>query len=344
MTAAPKKIELRVPAGVGRMLQPDTPFELRLAVARGTLPLVGKDLAIALLFFIHGRDTTLRAAAEQTLRELPLSLLTPVVSSRETHPRILDLVARYRFHQPEMMGPLLTNPATEDATLISLAGRAEGEVLEMLAHNDRRLLACPELRQALLENPRLAKTDRYRLAEKVPAEPAAGEPETEGQDAAQLLAEAEQQLEAGELAEGEYDQLDSASKFQMLQGMPIAEKIKMALTGDSEWRSLLVKEPNRMISAAVIKNPRITDKEIFNIAQNRSSHEELIRLILLNRDWTQNYEIRKALVYHPRTPLQKAMRFMGYLTEKDIRLLAKSRAVAQPIVNNARRLLFNKKR
>ncbi len=125
--------------------------------------------------------------------------------------------------------------------------------------------------------------------------------------------------------------------------MPVAEKIKMAQTGDKEWRSLLIREANKMVSSAVLKNPRITEGEVLAVAKNRSASDDLIRIILLNRDWLKNYEMKKALVTHPRTPLQKAMRFMTFLTEKDIKELAKSRNVSQAIVNNARRMLMNKK-
>ena len=69
----------------------------------------------------------------------------------------------------------------------------------------------------------------------------------------------------------------------------------------------------------------------------------MIRIILLNREWVKLYDIKKALVTHPRTPIQKSMRFMNFLSEKDIKELAKSRNVTQAIVNNARRMLMNKK-
>ena len=80
------------------------------------------------------------------------------------------------------------------------------------------------------------------------------------------------------------------------------------------------------------------------VAKNRASSEELIRIILLNREWVKNYDMKKALIVHPRTPLQHAVRFMAFLTEKDVRELAKSRNVSRAIVNNARRMLMTKKR
>ena len=150
-----------------------------------------------------------------------------------------------------------------------------------------------------------------------------------------------EQEEFGEIED--LEDLSDLSKYQLLQDMPVAEKIKMALTGDKEWRTLLIREANKLVSTAVLKNPRITEGEVLAVAKNRSASDELIRIILLNREWVKLYDMKKALVMHPRTPLQKSMRFMTFLSEKDIRELSKSRNVSQAIVNNARRMLQSKK-
>ena len=126
--------------------------------------------------------------------------------------------------------------------------------------------------------------------------------------------------------------------------MTVADKIKMALTGDKEWRNLLIRESNKQVNTAVLNNPRITEGEVLTVVKNLSSSEELIRTILLNRDWVKLYEMKKLLVVHPRTPLQTAVKYMIFLSEKDIRVLAKSRNVTQAIVNNAKRMLMTKKR
>ena len=153
----------------------------------------------------------------------------------------------------------------------------------------------------------------------------------------------EDDIEEDDDFEDEIDE-ENLSKYQELQEMSVSDKIKMALTGDKEWRTLLIRESNKQVNTAVLRNPRISEGEVLAVAKNRSSSEELIRIILLNRDWVKLYEMKKLLVIHPRTPLQAAMRFMTFLTEKDIRTLAKSRNVSQPIVNNARRILTTKKR
>lgn len=346
MSHKDKKVEMRVPAAVGRLVTADAPRDLKVAVASGTFPLGTSDLVLALLFYIRGKDSDIRSLATETLKGLPVSMLKSVVKSSATHPQVLDLVARYRMHQLELMEVVLTHPQVMDQTLIFVAQKAQGGVLSLISGNQQRMATCPELTQAIIDNPKtdlatklkLGWVDPDTLVEEVP------EPIDEDVDVSTLTREDFEAMCRGELTEGEFDDLEPQSKFQMLQELPIAEKIKMALTGDKEWRGLLVKEANRMVAAAVLKNPRVTDPEVVNVARNRTASEELIRIILLNREWMKHYEVKKALVEHPRTPLQKSMKLMENLIEKDLKVLAKSRNVSQPLVNNARRLLMAKSR
>lgn len=144
--------------------------------------------------------------------------------------------------------------------------------------------------------------------------------------------------------EGEIDEEgeEYQSKYKLCQQMGVADKIKIALTGDKEWRSLLIKESNKLVSGAVVKNPRITEPEVLAIAKSKIQNEEIVRMICANKEWVKNYQIRKAMVENCKTPLPNAIRFMATLTEKDLASLAKSKNVSTVISTQARRLLLNK--
>ncbi len=114
------------------------------------------------------------------------------------------------------------------------------------------------------------------------------------------------------------------------------------MTGDKEWRKILIKDPNKLVHGAVLKNGRITEGEVLMVAKNKSSSDEIVRLILLNREWLKHYEIRKALVTHPKTPLPKALRFLSELVIRDLKDLVRSRNVASVIATSARKELERK--
>lgn len=134
------------------------------------------------------------------------------------------------------------------------------------------------------------------------------------------------------------------SKYKMSQKMGIGEKIKMALSGDKEWRSILVKDANKLVSGSVIKNPRITEGEILTLIKAGIQNDEIMRLICANKEWIKSYNIRKALVENNRTPIQNAMRYLGTMNEKDLASFAKSKNISSAISTMAKRLLLNKKK
>ncbi len=130
------------------------------------------------------------------------------------------------------------------------------------------------------------------------------------------------------------------SKYQLAQVLGISEKIKFALTGDKEWRSIMIKDSNKLVSGAVLKNPRITDQEILAVAKSNMINEETVRVICNNKDWIKNYQIRKALVENNKTPLPFALRFLSTISEKDLSMIAKSKNVSTVIATQARKSLM----
>jgi hypothetical protein len=133
------------------------------------------------------------------------------------------------------------------------------------------------------------------------------------------------------------------SKYKLCMELGTSDKIKYALTGDKEWRTILIKDSNKLVSGAVIKNPRITEGEVLTIAKSKIQNDEILRIICMNKDWLKNYQIRKALVENAKTPLPKALRFMTSLTERDINSLAKSKNVSTAISTQARRISLTRK-
>jgi hypothetical protein len=330
-------VRLKVSPEVAQIVAKDSPREVRLSAARGDAPLPPGDLPVALFLLFHGGDPEIKTLAAATLKRLPADLLAEKMTNPDLHPRFLDLVARLRLNEPGVAKAILSHPAVESDTLLYAAGHGNETVLAFLADLGEEVLNVPGLVQALGANPKDSPSvrDRFLKAGGPPPRKLAGSPDGEAPEAA----EASEATEASE-AEEELNQ----SKYQLSLDMGVSEKIKVAMTGDKEWRSILIRDANKLVSSAVLKNPRITEAEVLAVAKNRSTSDELIRIVTLNREWLKNYEIKKTLVMHPRTPLPKALRFMSILTERDLKMLAKSRNVSRVIVNSARRMLIAKEK
>ena len=130
--------------------------------------------------------------------------------------------------------------------------------------------------------------------------------------------------------------------FVRVRHMTVGERLKLALRGNKEARTLLLRDPNRVIVRFVLLNPRITEDEIIAITNNRSVDDELLRRIAEHREWTRNYQVRAALVSNPRTPIALGIRFLPTLDERDIRRLAKSKNVPEAVAGTARRIVASR--
>lgn len=340
-------VRLKVSPEVARIVAPAAPRDVQLTAARGALSLSGVDLLTALCFLCASPDAEIKGAAVQTLRTVPPGVLAPALADPLLHPRLLDLLARVRLHDVTLMAPLIVHPAVGEATLLYLAGRAEAPVLERLADISARLT--PAVVAAIIANPQAGPELKARLGwHGEPAAAAAEEDESEGGEEVFPEAVDGNPDEVEEVSETELAaklleaEKKGISKHQLALEMKVSEKIKMAMTGDKEWRSILVKDPNKLVHGAVLKNGRITEAEVVTVARSKTASDELIRLILLNREWVKNSQIRRALAVHPKTPLPKAIRFVAGLTSDELKKMMKSKGLPSAIVTTARKEYENR--
>jgi hypothetical protein len=335
------RVRLKVSAEVARIVRQGAPRDAQLAAARGALPLSGHDLLMVLFFLCGSHDEEIRKSAVATLREVPERVVLQLLTEKGVHPRLLDLLVRVRPNDVELIAKIILHPDTPRATHMLLARKGSAEVLERLIAHQNLLSEQPELVEAILANPAAERHLKFRLGWQEPSEeqsaPEDGDAEAPGAVADAEESEGRDQTDLEAVME-EADE-EGLSKYQIALELKVAEKIKMALTGDKEWRNILIKEANKLIQAAVMKNPRITDGEVVMVAKNKTTSDDLIRLILLNKDWMKLYEIKKALVVHPKTPVPKALRLVSSLSTKDIKDLARSRQVSTIVATAARKEL-----
>ena len=281
------KVTLKLSAAAAGYVRKDAPKETKLKAARGEITVSGGEMGTILLFLGHDPDPEVRGAAVKSLAAMPESQVLTISDPLDTHPKVLDMLARFHYEKQAVVNKLLSHPAIESDTLAFLA------------------------------------------------EKGVNKPEQTG-------VEPEDAEAVDELEEVDEESEEFKSKYQLSMKMEVPEKVKMAMIGDKEWRVLLLKDTNKVVSGSVLKNPRITEPEILAIANSTNANEELMRVISKNKDWIKNYQVRKALVMNCKTPLQSALKFLALLTEKDLSMLAKSKNVATVLSTQARRLLLIK--
>ena len=129
---------------------------------------------------------------------------------------------------------------------------------------------------------------------------------------------------------------------KLINGLNAAQKVALAMKGNKEARSILLRDSNRMVATATIRNPRLTEQEVVAAAKSRSINDEVIRIICNSRDMTRSYGVKLALVNNPKTPTPTAVRLLGTLRQSDLRNVAKSKSVPAALAVAARKMLTSK--
>jgi len=141
-----------------------------------------------------------------------------------------------------------------------------------------------------------------------------------------------ERLETGEVS------AERVSLIRRIMFMNTKDRMKLAMKGDREARSILVRDANKVVCSAVMNNPRITEQEVENIAAMRTVSDEVLRLIAMNRGWARNYPIIHNLARNPRTPIPTVMSILLRIRTKDLNAISQNRNVSETVRRQATRL------
>jgi hypothetical protein len=330
------------------------PKDLRLVAAQGALPLKPDDLVELLHLLASDRDEDVRTSATASLMARPVAELLPIFRERATPVPVLGwgLVNR---KEKELREAILQNVATSDDVIEEVAHALPEELAELVVINQVRLLRRTTLLEALEANPSLNNDQRRRLRElretfRVGLQPleavtpaAARAPEAEEEAAAPEPIEegplSEDEAIVRYLSEDERREVEKVGAVQRLYRLNAADKVITALKGTREERAILVRDPNRIVAAAVLGSPKITDSEIEAFAAMKSVSDQVLRQIGTHKEWTRRYGVVSSLVRNPRTPVGVALTMVPRLNIRDMKAVAVDRNVPEVIRRHAQRFI-----
>jgi len=141
------------------------------------------------------------------------------------------------------------------------------------------------------------------------------------------------------LVEGATVPRKNPSLYNEIAAMNVSQKIKLALRGNRDARTLLARDNNKVIRRCVLNNPMLSEEEIIGIARDKNSTEEVLRLISERGDWCKSYGVRRALATNPKTPLPLALKQLATLLINDLGRIARSKDIPQAVVIQARKMV-----
>jgi len=137
--------------------------------------------------------------------------------------------------------------------------------------------------------------------------------------------------------EGTTEEEKARTFQQRLANMTVPEKVKCASKGTREMRAVLIRDPNRMVAAAVLSCPKVNESEVEAFAKMGNVSEEILRTIAMSRAWTKSYGVLLALVKNSKTPVALSINMMQRLNDSDVKKLSTDRNVPEALRAFARR-------
>jgi hypothetical protein len=136
---------------------------------------------------------------------------------------------------------------------------------------------------------------------------------------------------------------DEENQSAVLANLPIADRLKLAMKGTREQRAQLIRDSNKIVAAAVLSSPKLTEAEVEAFVKMGNVSEDVLRIIGTNRTWMKNYGVVLGLTRNPKTPPGMSMQMLHRLTEKDVKMLTVDRNVPEALRLAARRMLVKAK-
>lgn len=320
------------------------PRPAQFAAARGILPLPQTDLLEVLVNLAESDDQEIATAAAETLGSQDLVGLQSIIESSGTAPSILAYFAERENLPAEIHEAIISNPKTPDTAIIKFARKtSNGELLELIALNQQRLIRVPAIIDAIIANPyrtaeaerRAAETKREFFEKERGAQQIANELRARGQEAAAEF------IEQAEFA-GQLSATPSATNLSFEDAVLLAQHIEIPDSEtDDSWLSLEyieefyeeTEEQRQAIINKIVGEMGAEDDEL--TAERISMITRILRMTMKDRvklAQKGDREARNILIRDPNRVVAQAVIQNPRITEQEVEKIASMRTVPEDVL------------
>jgi hypothetical protein len=267
---------------------------VRRFIAKRYLPR-GQTAPVNLLMALaQDRDKEVSAEALHTISGLPLVILKTMAGDSKTPDGILRHLVEEFWDDDQLMRAVAENPAATEETLGRLASCASETVLALITKDAARAARSAAIRT--------------------------GVGGRGGRDA--KLKKKKEMDEKKKV---------SGSIHKRIMELSMSDKIFLASAGTATERAILAQNPVRMIATAVLKSPKITDKEVESLASMKSVSADVLEGISENSQWINQYPITRAVATNPKTPAHIGAELVKRLREMDLKHMQKDHNLPEAV-------------
>ena len=294
-------------------LDPAAPLPARMMAAKGVLPLPPREMLVVLCGLTSDAMSDVAEAARASLGKVPDKLIAGALESG-LPPAALTVLAPLLVGRDELVEQLVLRKETPDEAFIAIAPTAPERIVEIVAANQERCLRSAALVHAIRLNPHLLHSSRDRLFDflvragviydDIPefADAMARLSPTEIAEAAERVAlppeaaaliqvsaddDEKAQVAAAALESPNGEAKERVPMLKLIASLGVSQRVALAVKGNKEARSILLRDMNRVVASAAIRNPRLTEQEVIAAAQSRQICDEVITVLKPN--WAQGW-------------------------------------------------------
>jgi hypothetical protein len=121
------------------------------------------------------------------------------------------------------------------------------------------------------------------------------------------------------------------NSMQKINRLDVKGRIQLALKGNKEERSLLIRDGTKVVALAVLEAPKLSDGEVEKFALQKNVLEAVLRQIPLKRRFMKNYIVVRNLVSNPRTPLDLGLGLMKHLMMQDLKNISNNKEISETV-------------
>lgn len=341
---------------IGQRLLKEEQKHLKLMVVEGKFPLPPNELIFLIISYALENKENIRDECINALQNLPPALIKNFLNQSGLNEQILYFLSYVFQKNIEILRSILLHPNVPLKVLRLFSKLPKGEVLRILIENEERWRTDQEVINNLLNNKAVPQEFYQKiLHHREDEQTERNSDEDSKEDTSYIETKTEskktvffkrEEKSDNELFINDVKEDDEEKKRSIagkISKMGVAEKIKLATLGNKEVRGILIKDTNKLVCTAVLKNPRVTEGEIIKFSQDKNMPDEIIRMIASDKNWTQNYSVKLNLVMNPKTPIQNAIKFLPSLGVKDLSSVAKSKNVSAQLATMARKIMVTRK-
>jgi hypothetical protein len=118
---------------------------------------------------------------------------------------------------------------------------------------------------------------------------------------------------------------------QKINRLDVKGRIQLAMKGNKEERSILIRDGTKVVALAVLDAPKLSDGEVEKFALQKNVLEAVLRQIPLKRRFMKNYIVVRNLVSNPRTPLDLGLGLMKHLQIQDLKNISANKEVSETV-------------